>query len=116
MRATTPRRPAVAAQPCRAALSGAGDVKVRIKIYRQDADQQGAWIVLSPIDVAARVTGSCRSAEMREMQRAYGERTTIEVQTPPDRLVPGRYAADVVPPSTGPWILHVAPVSPAPSS
>lgn len=116
VRAATPRRPAVSTQPCRAALSGAGDVKVRIKIYRQDSDPQGAWIVLSPVDVAARVTGDCRSVEMREMQRAYGERITIEIQTPPDRLVPGRYAAEVVPPSTGRWILHVAPVSATPSS
>lgn len=116
LRPPTPGRPAVAAEPCRAALSGAGDVKVRIKIYRQGADQQGAWVVLAPIDVAARVVGNCRSAEMREMQRAYAERTTIEIQTPPDRLVPGRYAAEIVPPSTGRWILHVAPGSAAPSS
>lgn len=111
-----PRRMSLAAQPCRAELSGAGEVKVRIKIYRQGAGQNGAWIVLTPIDGMARVTGNCRSGEMREMQLAYGERTTIEMQTPPDRLVPGRYPAEVVPPSPGRWILHVMPASAGPTS
>ncbi len=101
---------------CRAALSGVGDVKARIKIYRRGASLQGAWIVLTPIDGMARVTGNCRSGEMREMQKAYGERTTIEIQTPPDGLMPGRYPAAMAPSSTARWILHVAPVSGAPSS
>lgn len=116
VRATTPRLPAAAAHPCRAALSGAGDVKVRIKIYRQNAEQQGAWIVLTPIDGLARVTGNCRSGEMREMELAYGERMTIEMQAPPNRLILGRYRAEPVSPSTGRWILHVLPTSMAPSS
>lgn len=101
---------------CRATLSGVGDVKVRIKVYRRGASLQGAWIVLTPIDGMARVTGNCRSGEMREMQKAYGERTTMEIQIPPDRLMPGRYPAAMAPSSTARWILHLAPVSGAPSS
>ena len=111
-----PRRAATLGRPCRGALSGAADVKVRIKVYREGARLQGAWIVLTPIDAMARVTGNCRSGEMREMQRAYGERTTIEILTPPDHLMPGRYAAEMVSPSAARWILHVAPASASPSS
>jgi len=113
--ATRAPRAALAPPSCRATLSGAADVKVRLKIYRQGARLQGAWIVLTPIDATARATGNCRSGEMREMQKAYGERTTIEIQTPPDRLVPGRYSSELISP-TARWILHVAPVSVAPSS
>ena len=114
--ATPARRAALAPPSCRATLSGAADVKVRLKIYRQGARLQGAWVVLTPIDATAHVAGNCRSGEMREMRRAYAERTTIEIQTPPDRLMPGRYSAAVVSPSTARWILHVAPASVAPSS
>lgn len=111
------RRATAPARPCRAALSGAGDAKVRMKIYRRDAELQGAWIVLTPIDGMARVTGNCRSGEMREMQKAYGERTTIEIQTPPDRLVPGRYPGVADPATRARWILHVTSSSPiVPSS
>lgn len=102
------RNPAVVAQPCRAALSGAGDVKARIKIYRQGANLQGAWIVLTPIDGMARVTGNCRSGEMREMQLAYGERVTIEIMTPPNRLMPGRYPGVGDQVTTARWVLNVA--------
>lgn len=115
--ATHARRAAVPAPSCRATLSGASDVKVRIKIYRQGARLQGAWIVLTPIDASARVTGNCRSGDMREMQKAYSERTTIEIQTPPDRLLPGRFPGDVVPGSMARWVPSVAPSSPVvPSS
>lgn len=93
---------------CRAALSGVGDVKARIKIYRRGARLQGAWIVLTPIDGMAEVTGNCRSGEMREMQRAYGERVTIEIVTPPDRLMPGRYPGDSDQATRARWILNVA--------
>lgn len=106
---TRARHLTVGSAPCRAHLSGAGDVRVRIKVYSQKADQQGAWIVLTPVDSMARVTGTCRSGEMRDMQRAYAERTTIEIQTPPDRLVPGQYAAERDPGATGRWVLLVAP-------
>lgn len=106
-----------AAPPCRATLSGVGDVKARIKVYRRGASLRGAWIVLTPIDGMARVTGNCRSGEMREMQKAYGERTTIEIQTPPDRLVPGRYPGAADPATRARWILNVTSSSPiVPSS
>lgn len=100
---------------CRATRSGAGDVRARIKIYRRGARPQGAWIVLTPIDGLARVSGNCRSAEMQAMQRAYGDRATIEIQTPPDRLMPGQYHGDADPATRARWILNVSAVSPAPS-
>jgi hypothetical protein len=116
-RHATSSRPTPVPAPCRAALSGAADVKVRIKIYRRAASLQGAWIVLTPVDTTARVTGNCRSGEMREMQRAYGDRTTIEIVTPPDRLTSGRYTGDIDPATRAGWILNVAPSPPVvPSS
>lgn len=111
------RRAGISAPPCRATLSGAGDVRARIKIYRRGADQTGAWIVLTPIDGMARVTGNCRSGEMHEMQRAYGERVTMEIMTPPDRLMPGQYPGDADPTTRARWILNVTSSSPiVPSS
>jgi hypothetical protein len=102
------RRPtARAAHPCRARLSGVGDVHVRIKVAHAGHDLLGAWIVLTPADVMASVGGNCRPAEMQEMRAAYAERTTIEIRMPPGRLVPGRYESDAQPGEPGRWVLIV---------
>ena len=102
-----PRSSPRASLPCRARLSGVGDVHVRLTIYRSGHDRQGAWIVLTPTDVMASVTGNCRAGEMHEMRAAYAERTTIDVSTPVDPLVPGRYQADPRPGELGRWWLTV---------
>lgn len=101
--------------PCRARLSGVADVHVRIKVYRTGHDLRGAWVVLTPTDVMASVSGNCGPAEMRAMREAYGERTTIEIATPPDRLVPGRYETGQMPGELGTWMLIVES-APWPSS
>jgi hypothetical protein len=97
-------------EPCRATLSGGGDVRVRIKVYRGTSQLQGAWIVITPVDVTARVSGSCRSAERQQMRATYGERTTVEMAVPPDVLTPGRYVGSPAPGSGARWVLMVAPV------
>jgi hypothetical protein len=104
-------------EPCRVNLSGGGDVRVRIKVYRETSQLQGAWIVITPVDVMARVTGSCRSGERQQIRATYGERMTIEMAVPPDALTPGRYVGKPAPGSGARWVLMVAPIpSPSPTS
>ncbi len=103
--------------PCRASLSGGGEVHARIKVYRRGSTLQGAWIVLTPLDVIARVTGTCRSGERHVMQEAYAERTAMEIAVPPDGLVPGRYLGEPAPGSGARWVLTVAALGyPGPTS
>jgi hypothetical protein len=110
-----PRTGAGRTPACRARLSGIGEVHVRITVYRSGHDPHGAWVVLTPTDVMASVSGNCRPPEMHAMRAAYGDRTTLEIPTPPGRLLPGRYAADQAPGEPGRWVLTVVSV-PGPSS
>ena len=93
-------------RPCRGKMSGAGDVHVRIKVF-PPADNRPAWIVITPVDVMAWATGNCPSSDLRALERAYGNRITLEIALPGGRLTPGRFdserdAAD------GRWTLYVA--------
>ena len=108
----TRRVPSREAQLCRARLSGAADAHVRVKVRSTGLGLQGAWIVLTPTDAMAEVTGSCSPGEMREMRRSYWERITIEIPLPHGHLSPGRFTADE---ETGRWQMTVSPPSEEPS-
>lgn len=109
----TRRVPSRDAQLCRARLSGAADAHVRVKVRSTGLGMQGAWIVLTPTDAMADVTGNCSPGEMREMRRSYSERITLEIPLPERRLTPGRFTtADE---ETGRWQMTVSPASEAPS-
>lgn len=75
---------------CRARLSGIGDVHVRITVTYAGHDLPHAWIVVTPLDVMAKVMWNCRPGEMREMQRAYSDRLTLEIPVPAGGLAAGR--------------------------
>ena len=101
--------PASPRHPCHALLSGAGDVSVRIKV--EDAKSGGgAWIVATPLDQLASVSGTCSPAQRREVKARYAERLTFEVGPAlSDDLSPGSYAAES-PDGGGPWALDVLPL------
>lgn len=81
----------IGAQPCRAWLSGVGDVHVRIKVPGAGADRPSVWVVITPVDVSTQAKGNCSPGEMRERRRAYSDRFTIEFPAPGGTLVTGRF-------------------------
>ena len=74
-------------------MKGHDNVRVRIKVAPATSGG-GAWIVLTPLDDLAKVSGTCSPAERRQIQTAYSERLTFEVgPVLSDDLAPGSYAA-----------------------